>query len=281
MTSKKIIFDSNNSKDFALWLKKFAIIASDLLLEIDIENKCFIAKTFVEDRSTVKRSSLSFENANLHYKGDNINKIIKCGLMDVTKLMSILNLVNNTDFKITLIFTEILSSNNDKELVCTNIVINNKTVKFNIDCMSIRTFTYLSDDKFRSVIMDEDEMEDIVCSFNITTNEMTEIKKLCSFNKDMQFISFSKKNNNIYVTEKSFDYKLETILNKNTNDNADIKLFKLQLSKVEDDNYKVTMKNYRIIFESLSGDTIVVLAIIEGGEDITYYEDNNLEDIPF
>ena len=39
--------------------------------------------------------------------------------MDVTKLMSILNLVNNTDFKITLIFTEILSSNNDKELVCT------------------------------------------------------------------------------------------------------------------------------------------------------------------
>lgn len=281
MTSKKIIFDSNNSKDFALWLKKFAIIASDLLLEIDIENKCFIAKTFVEDRSTVKRSSLSFENANLHYKGDNINKIIKCGLMDVTKLMSILNLVNNTDFKITLIFTEILSSNNDKELVCTNIVINNKTVKFNIDCMSIRTFTYLSDDKFRSVIMDEDEMEDIVCSFNITTNEMTEIKKLCSFNKDMQFISFSKKNNNIYVTEKSFDYKLETILNKNTDDNADIKLFKLQLSKVEDDNYKVTMKNYRIIFESLSGDTIVVLAIIEGGEDITYYEDNNLEDIPF
>lgn len=281
MTSKKIIFDSNNSKDFALWLKKFAIIASDLLLEIDIKNKCFIAKTFVEDRSTVKRSSLSFENANLHYKGDNINKIIKCGLMDVTKLMSILNLVNNTDFKITLIFTEILSSNNDKELVCTNIVINNKTVKFNIDCMSIRTFTYLSDDKFRSVIMDEDEMEDIVCSFNITTNEMTEIKKLCSFNKDMQFISFSKKNNNIYVTEKSFDYKLETILNKNTDDNADIKLFKLQLSKVEDDNYKVTMKNYRIIFESLSGDTIVVLAIIEGGEDITYYEDNNLEDIPF
>ena len=281
MTSKKIIFDSNNSKDFALWLKKFAIIASDLLLEIDIENKCFIAKTFVEDRSTVKRSSLSFENANLHYKGDNINKIIKCGLMDVTKLMSILNLVNNTEFKITLIFTEILSSNNDKELVCTNIVINNKTVKFNIDCMSIRTFTYLSDDKFRSVIMDEDEMEDIVCSFNITTNEMTEIKKLCSFNKDMQFISFSKKNNNIYVTEKSFDYKLETILNKNTDDNADIKLFKLQLSKVEDDNYKVTMKNYRIIFESLSGDTIVVLAIIEGGEDITYYEDNNLEDIPF
>lgn len=282
MASNKLIFEGNNTKSFALWLKKFAIIASDLLLEINVNDEEFIAKTFVEDRSTVKRSVISFSDAGLKYTGSAVSKTIKCGLMDVTKLMSALNLVNNSDFKLTLVFSEILNANDTKDLVCTNLVINNKTVKFNIDCISLKTFTFLSDEKFRSAIMDEDELEDVECEFQITNAELTTIKKLCNFDKDMKFVTFVKKNNSIYASEKSFDYKLESgVNNSRSEDNFDLKLFKLQLSKVEDDDYMITMKSYRIIFNSLTSDTTIVLATIEGGDDITYYEDNEIIDIPF
>ena len=56
-----------STNGFVTWLKGFKDINGSLLVEIDLESKEFIAKSFPQDKSVVKYAKLSFEDAGYEY----------------------------------------------------------------------------------------------------------------------------------------------------------------------------------------------------------------------
>lgn len=56
-----------STNGFVTWLKGFKDINGSLLVEIDLESKEFIAKSFPQDKSVVKYAKLPFEDAGYEY----------------------------------------------------------------------------------------------------------------------------------------------------------------------------------------------------------------------
>ena len=56
-----------STNGFVTWLKGFKDINGSLLVEIDLESKEFIAKSFPQDKSVVKYAKISFEDAGYEY----------------------------------------------------------------------------------------------------------------------------------------------------------------------------------------------------------------------
>ena len=66
--AKTIDFTAKNVKPFSAWLKKFASIENSLLIEVDEKHKCFVAKSYNEEKSVVKYSQISFVDAGFSLK---------------------------------------------------------------------------------------------------------------------------------------------------------------------------------------------------------------------
>jgi hypothetical protein len=58
--AKILEFNAKNIRPFTSWLKRFSLIDTSLLLEIDPTTQEFLAKTYNSQRSVVKFSRISF-----------------------------------------------------------------------------------------------------------------------------------------------------------------------------------------------------------------------------
>ena len=54
---------NNSTANFVAWLKGFKDIQPNLLLEVDLVEKAFVAKCFPPEKSIVKYSRITFEDA--------------------------------------------------------------------------------------------------------------------------------------------------------------------------------------------------------------------------
>ena len=81
--SKVIEFTANNVKPFSEWLKKFILIEKSLLLEIDVQNKCFVAKTYDKEKGKELINGLK----KLQYKYESIGDVRGKGLMVAIELV--------------------------------------------------------------------------------------------------------------------------------------------------------------------------------------------------
>ena len=83
-TNKSIIFQAKNVKAFTAWLKRFSSIENTLLLEIDEKTSSFLAKSYNDERSVVKMSSINFDDAGLVTKPDKDPKRVKVGIFNIS-----------------------------------------------------------------------------------------------------------------------------------------------------------------------------------------------------
>jgi hypothetical protein len=252
-TQKKTIeFTAKNVKAFTNWLRRFASIDNSLLLEIDEKTSMFIAKTYDDERSVVKMSSIKFDEAGLTTKLNKDSKRIKVGIFNIPRLIKIIDQFSDMEFNIIVDYQDLV---NDEvtQYAGEKIHLNNKNLKMNVDCTSLNIFKYIPDDLFKNSIA----TVDVIATFELTKSNLEKINSLCALDNEHKFLSFQLSDNKVYVSGKVFEYLLQEI--KNTK-NTSLNVYKEQYSNVDIENYDVELGEDRLVFRSKDSDTVCVIS---------------------
>ena len=256
MASKKIEFASSNTKAFAEWLKRFATIDNTLLLEINETSQEFVAKSYNEERSVVKRSQIKFEDAGFTYKTAKDPKTVKVGIYNISRIIKIMDQFNSAEFAMVFNCEELTA---ESTFAGTTITFSNKSLKMSIDCTSISIFKHISDDTFTNVIATATP----IVEFPLHKENIIKINSLCGLDNDYKYMSFKTQNNSIYASGKSFDFLLEE--NKVAQPYT-LDVFKDQFQNVDIENYEIVLGDDRMKFKSSDSNTVTVISMVEKSE---------------
>ncbi|MFW6311390.1 MAG: hypothetical protein ACOC1K_04055 [Nanoarchaeota archaeon] len=265
--AKQIEFTAKDVKAFTSWLKRFSLIDTQLLFEINESSKEFIAKTYNEERSVVKFSKVKFDDAGFSLKKGNSSERIKVGIYSIPKLLKVIEQFNSDEFCVVFKYEEIINDN-DNELVGTSILIKNDSLKVGIECTSLNVFNYIKDDLFLNTIANIDSK----ISFELDKTSIDKINSLCLLDKDHKFMQFLNKEGSIYAKSKAF----ELLLSVSSDEEIKIDMLKEQFDKLDGENYSVNIGDDRIVFSSNESDTITVISEVERDD---RYEEGGSEDI--
>jgi len=254
--AKQIEFTSKNVKPFTNWLKRFSLIDNTLLLEIDEKEQKFIAKSYNEERSVIKLSSISFDDAGFTTKKVKDPKRIKVGIYNIQRLSKVIDLFTNNDFTFIFNYDEVINET-DSDYACLNIKIANKTLKMTVECTSLNIFKYLSDEMFKTKIATTNEL----VKFKLSKEKCEEISSLCNLDNDDKYMKFSRTNDLLEAKGKSFDLTVDEF--DVHNEDVSIDIDKSQYEKLDAENYLVILGDDRLIFTSTDTDTITVISMVE------------------
>jgi len=258
--ANKVEFSAKNVKSFLSWLKKFSSIDTGLLLEIDEPQSRFIAKTYNEERSVVKLSTIKFDEAGFTVKPSKDPKRIKVGIYNIVRLMKIIDQFSENEFSFTVNWGE-LKDGESVDYAGLSLVLKNKNLTINVDCTSLNIFKYISDELFENVISAMDTVE---AKFELLAEKINSINQLCALDDDdYKHIEF-KNAANVYVIGKTFDF----LINENSNEwdgkENTINIFKLQFANVDVGDYNVKMGEDKIVFTSSPfNSTTIVISRVE------------------
>ena len=206
----------NGSADpFINYLKSYLRIRESLLLEIDTNLRAFVAKTFTEDKSSIRFSSISFDDANVSIVSDNgederNGSRIKVGILIqlkkfiqiVERLGSDVNEKGESNFNIEIDY-EPFQNTNDKsvDFVTTSISFNSEILKMRMDGFRISELTYLSDDKFKSVVFNATDAVSIEISSS-TINSIIKTSDIVKIDVRKDALVFYNEDKILYVKDR-------------------------------------------------------------------------------
>ena len=206
----------NGSADpFINYLKSYLRIRESLLLEIDTNLRAFVAKTFTEDRSSIRFSSISFDDANVSIVSDNGEEErngsrIKVGILIqlkkfiqiVERLGSDVNEKGESNFNIEIDY-EPFQNTNDKsvDFVTTSISFNSEILKMRMDGFRISELTYLSDDTFKSVVFNATDAVSIEISSS-TINSIIKTSDIVKIDVRKDALVFYNEDKILYVKDR-------------------------------------------------------------------------------
>jgi len=254
-TKKTFEFNAKNVKAFTSWLKRFSLIDNSLLLEIDQAKSAFIAKSYNEERSVVKMSTIKFDEAGLMAKVNIDSKRIKVGIFNISRLIKIMDQFNDIEFTLTVEYQEI-TKENETLYAAEKLLLKNKFLKMNVDCTSLNIFKYISDDLFIETIATIDKLGE----FELLKATLEKINTLNSLDNEHRFMDFKMKDKKTLVSGKTFELLIEE--NKEKTE-IELSIFKEQYAALDIENYNVQLGNDRLIFTSKDSETICVISKAE------------------
>lgn len=161
----ELIFKNNttDSLGFSGWLKAFNEIQQSLLIEVDLQHKCFVSKGFTGDHTVVKYGKISFEDAGFEltmikdddknvYTVDEWNKEhfcrVKVGIfLILPKFIKVIDTFTGTDFQFIIEFG-VFKGKDDDEFHAKSLNFKSKTLKMKVKDCNISEFEQVSDDLF-------------------------------------------------------------------------------------------------------------------------------------
>ena len=281
----------NGSADpFINYLKSYLRIRESLLLEIDTNLRAFVAKTFTEDKSSIRFSSISFDDANVSIVSDNgederNGSRIKVGILIqlkkfiqiVERLGSDVNEKGESNFNIEIDY-EPFQNTNDKsvDFVTTSISFSSEILKMRMDGFRISELTYLSDDTFKNVVFNATDAVSIEISAS-TINSIIKTSDIVKIDVRKDALVFYNEDKILYVKDRgvgsdkksNFVYKIgeldtEPLYPINIPVTRDRFLKMLDKS---DENFKIIIgKNTidgsvdRVLFDAVNSTTKIVIA---------------------
>ena len=287
----------NGSVDpFVNYLKNFAKIRPSLLIEIDTKLKAFVAKTFSEDRASIRFSANSYDACNVTITshenekelGDNR---IKTGiLIQLPKLIKIverfgsdLDDKGNSNFDIDVDYDILKNSDNSSDFVATSISFSSSLLKMKMDGFRISELKYLDDDTFNNRVFNVQdpvsfEASPTVISSIIKTSDIIKVdprKDTLVFYVDGKDVYV--KDTNDKKKAPNFVYKIGH-LEQDPGYAIQVSIFRekfIQMMDKTDETFKIILgrrmldaTNYdvdRILFDSLTTPTKVVISRINEG----------------
>ena len=206
----------NGSADpFINYLKSYLRIRESLLLEIDTNLRAFVANTFTEDRSSIRFSSISFDDANVSIVSDNGEEErngsrIKVGILIqlkkfiqiVERLGSDVNEKGESNFNIEIDY-EPFQNTNDKsvDFVTTSISFNSEILKMRMDGFRISELTYLSDDTFKNYVFNATDAVSIEISSS-TINSIIKTSDIVKIDVRKDALVFYNEDKILYVKDR-------------------------------------------------------------------------------
>jgi len=256
-TKKTVEFTAKNVKAFTGWLKRFSTIDNSLLLEIDQAKSLFIAKTYNEERSVVKMSSIKFDEAGLIAKVNKDVKRVKVGIFNIPRLIKIMDQFNDVEFTLTVEFQELVNEN-DTQYAGEKLLLKNKILKMNVDCTSLNIFKYIPDQLF----VDNIATIDTIGSFELSKATLENINSLNSLDSDHRFMQVKFEAHKVNMSGKSYD---RTVIDDTASlrKDAELSIFKDQFSTLDVENYNVNLGEDRLVFKSTDSDTTTVISKAE------------------
>lgn len=257
MASKTFDFTAKNVKAFTGWLKKFSLIDKTLLLEIDSEKSMFIAKTYNEEHSVVKMSSIKFDEAGfIVVSKKNVDKRIKVGLYNIAHLIKIMDQFNDIEFNIAIEYQELMGEG-DSQYAGEKLILKNKQLKMNVDCTSLNIFKYLPD----NVFVDNISKIETLGVFELTKPTIEKINTLNGIDDvDEKCMDFTMNDNKTVVSGKTYEL---LIGEGKINQESSISVYKDQYAAIDIENYDVDLGDDRLVFKSKDSDTVTVISRAE------------------
>lgn len=155
--------NAGSTSGFSNWLKPFKDIQTSLLIEADLANECFVSKGFKTDRTIVRYSKISFNDAGfevLYIKDNegntysldewtkNNTERIKIGIFLILgKFIQVVETFSETDYKLSVIF-DVYNNGSTEELHSQSLNFKSKSLKMKVKDCNISEFEYVSDDLF-------------------------------------------------------------------------------------------------------------------------------------
>ena len=281
----------NGSADpFINYLKSYLRIRESLLLEIDTNLRAFVAKTFTEDRSSIRFSSISFDDANVSIVSDNGEEErngsrIKVGILIqlkkfiqiVERLGSDVNEKGESNFNIEIDY-EPFQNTNDKsvDFVTTSISFNSEILKMRMDGFRISELTYLSDDTFKSVVFNATDAVSIEISAS-TINSIIKTSDIVKIDVRKDALVFYNEDKILYVKDRGVgsDKKSNFVYKIGELDTEPLYPINIPLTRdrflkmldKSDENFKIIIgKNTidgsvdRVLFDAVNSTTKIVIA---------------------
>lgn len=251
--AKVLEFKAKNIRPFTSWLKRFSSIDNSLLLEIDEIAQEFLAKTYNPEKSVVKFSRISFEDAGLELSSKpSLKTRIKVGIYHIPRLMKSLEHFVAEEFYLGFKYDEVIGE--DAGFVGTSILLKNSTLKMNLNCTPLHIFKYISDNLFLTNIS---QITPEV-SFELPSIKIEKINSLCALDNEYRFLDFKTKGSKLNVRGKTFEFALADSEKVETG----ISIYKLQFEKIDLENYDVDLSDEKIIYKSRDSQTITVTSMV-------------------
>ena len=281
----------NGSADpFINYLKSYLRIRESLLLEIDTNLRAFVAKTFTEDKSSIRFSSISFNDANVSIVSDTgederNGSRIKVGILIqlkkfiqiVERLGSDVNEKGESNFNIEIDY-EPFQNTNDKsvDFVTTSISFNSEILKMRMDGFRISELTYLSDDTFKSVVFNATDAVSIEISAS-TINSIIKTSDIVKIDVRKDALVFYNEDKILYVKDRGVgsDKKSNFVYKIGELDTEPLYPINIPLTRdrflkmldKSDENFKIIIgKNTidgsvdRVLFDAVNSTTKIVIA---------------------
>ena len=281
----------NGSADpFINYLKSYLRIRESLLLEIDTNLRAFVAKTFTEDKSSIRFSSISFNDANVSIVSDNgederNGSRIKVGILIqlkkfiqiVERLGSDVNEKGESNFNIEIDY-EPFQNTNDKsvDFVTTSISFNSEILKMRMDGFRISELTYLSDDTFKNVVFNATDAVSIEISSS-TINSIIKTSDIVKIDVRKDALVFYNEDKILYVKDRGVgsDKKSNFVYKIGELDTEPLYPINIPLTRdrflkmldKSDENFKIIIgKNTidgsvdRVLFDAVNSTTKIVIA---------------------
>ena len=281
----------NGSADpFINYLKSYLRIRESLLLEIDTNLRAFVAKTFTEDKSSIRFSSISFNDANVSIVSDTgederNGSRIKVGILIqlkkfiqiVERLGSDVNEKGESNFNIEIDY-EPFQNTNDKsvDFVTTSISFNSEILKMRMDGFRISELTYLSDDTFKSVVFNATDAVSIEISAS-TINSIIKTSDIVKIDVRKDALVFYNEDKILYVKDRGVgsDKKSNFVYKIGELDTEPLYPINIPLTRdrflkmldKSDENFKIIIgKNTidgsvdRVLFDAVNSTTKIIIA---------------------
>lgn len=293
MSKNKLSIRLEGSTDkFVNYLKDFAKINSDLLLEIDPFNKQFIAKTFSPDRSAIRFSAVTFDDCGMlieeHTRNSQVNVEdnyrIKLGILQhLPKMIKIIERFQDSKKFNIIINYDFLKDSSDTVTDCAaeNIQFSSDTLTMKMDGFRISEFKYLPDDVFNNRISKIDNpvlfpISAISISNIIKTSDIIKIdskKDALVFyvdGKDVYVKDLTSKDGKGRELPSNFTYKLGTLPTV-LNDAIRLVIFRERFIQMFDktvDDYNILFGKSidgavdRLVMDSTTSNTKIVISIV-------------------
>ena len=289
----KLIFKNTGStEEFSNWLKQFKDISPSILIEVDLEENKFVAKSYTEDKALIRYSFIPFKDCNLtldSVKDDNNKKItkftgnrVKVGIfMILPKFITVVDTFSPVEHTIEFLFQEIENENTKvMEYHSQAMVFKSKTLKMRVEECSISEFQEISDDMFFNKVclkadpievnISGEDIKNLINISNIFTLDSNRDHMMFYFTDD-NMLNVKNPEESLAGRSGSYDYTIGKTDNEQNYDLSKIKLNVLRSKflmavKNNSGDFKLVIstdvaKSNRIIFEGKN--MITVIAILK------------------
>lgn len=243
---KKVTYKLKSASEFTNFLKRFSVIESMLLLEI--EGGQLKAKTNTPERSVVKSSKIEISSV---FEGESDVDVV-FGIFSVDKLIDAFRHFAETDVNFTLNYESTSDGN-----VGTEVILSSPSLTINFQCASLRLFTHITDEMMDRI----SNTESASTQFVLSKEHQKRISSISTIDSDHKLLTLDVKGKTVNVTGKSYDLSLLTL--DKPADDISISIYKNQFGFLDREDAMAYLSGDRIVFSSIETDTKTIIGKAE------------------